>query len=108
MGNGIAIPHARLVDLEAPFALILRSVHGIPCAGTSERAHLMFALLTPTGQPRVHQALLQIIAMLLHQSTYINERLRKAERPEDVLEVVRAVEQAALDSRARSASMPRA
>jgi|GEM_PF-4010270 len=65
MGNGIAIPHARLVDLEAPFALILRSVHGIPCAGTSERAHLMFALLTPTGQPRVHQALLQISAFII-------------------------------------------
>lgn len=107
MGNGIAIPHARLAELEAPFAMILRSVHGIPCAGTTERAHLLFALLTPMHQPRVHQALLQIIAMLLHQSTYVNERLRSATRPEDVLEVVRAVEQAALDSRASDASLPR-
>jgi CBS domain containing-hemolysin-like protein/mannitol/fructose-specific phosphotransferase system IIA component len=98
MGDGIAIPHARLADLPAPFAMILRSTRGVPCAGTTERAHLLFVLLTPAGQPRVHQALLQVVARLLHESHYIRERLAHSTRAEDVLEVVRAGEQASLDS----------
>ncbi len=101
MGNGIAIPHARLVDLAAPFAMILRSTRGIPCADGTERAHLLFVLLTPAGEPRVHQELLHIVAMLLHENPYIHERLRTATRAEEVLEIVRSGEQASLHSRAR-------
>ncbi len=99
MGDGIAIPHARLVDLASPFAMVLRSTQGIPCAGTDERAHLLFVLLTPAGQPRIHQELLQIVAMLLHENPYIHERLRSAARAEDVLEILTAGEQASLHSR---------
>jgi CBS domain containing-hemolysin-like protein/mannitol/fructose-specific phosphotransferase system IIA component (Ntr-type) len=99
MGNGIAIPHARLADLASPFAMILRSREGIPCVGTTERAYLLFVLLTPAGQPRVHQALLQIIAMLLHENPYIYERLRTVARAEDVLDIVRSGEQASRDSK---------
>jgi CBS domain containing-hemolysin-like protein len=108
IGNGIAIPHARLAGLNAPFAMIIRSLYGIPCEGTDERAYLLFVLLTPAGQPRVHQALLQIIAMMLHDSRYVSERLRTASRPEDVLEVVLAGEQASLDARASDSLLPRA
>jgi len=103
MGDGVAIPHARLADLAAPFALILRSVRGIPCSGTTERAHLLFVLLTPAGRPRVHQALLQSVALLLTDSETIRGRLRSAPSAEDVLEAVRAGEQASLDARAGDA-----
>ncbi|HSQ63330.1 MAG TPA: CNNM domain-containing protein [Polyangiaceae bacterium] len=100
MGDGIAIPHARLLGLTRPFAMILRSTKGIPCAGTTEKAHLLFVILTPAGEPRVHQSLLQTVAMLLHESHYVSERLRTATAAAEVLEVVRAGEQASLDARA--------
>jgi CBS domain containing-hemolysin-like protein len=97
LGQGIGLPHARIAGLARPFTLILRSKQGVGCDGTSEKAHLLFVLLTPAGQPRVHQRLLSIIAALLHESEYVKERLMTATSAEEVLEVIRTGEQASLD-----------
>ena len=97
VGNGIGIPHARIAGLSKPMCMILRSNDGVGCDGTAEKAHLLFVLLTPAGQPRVHQRLLAIIAGLLHESEYVKERLMTATSREEVLEVIRTGEQAALD-----------
>jgi CBS domain containing-hemolysin-like protein/mannitol/fructose-specific phosphotransferase system IIA component (Ntr-type) len=97
LGDGIGMPHARLLGLDKPFVMILRSQRGVPCDGTTERAHLLFVLLTPAGQPRVHQRLQGIIATLLHESAFVAERLRTATSAEEVLEVIRTGEQAVLD-----------
>jgi mannitol/fructose-specific phosphotransferase system IIA component (Ntr-type) len=77
--------------------MIPRSTEGVACEGTTEKAQLLFVLLTPSGQPRVHQPLLVIIAGLLHESEYVKERLMTATSADEVLEVVRTGEQAGLD-----------
>ena len=97
LGSGIAMPHARLTGLTRPFVMILRSLRGVPCAGTSELAHLMFVLLTPAGQPRIHLRLQSTIAALLHESEFVKDRLMTADTPEEILDAIRAGEQAALD-----------
>ncbi|MBI5542555.1 MAG: DUF21 domain-containing protein [Deltaproteobacteria bacterium] len=97
LGQGIAMPHARLTGLSRPFLMLLRSPKGVVCAGTKERGHLLFVLLTPAGQPRIHQRLQSIIATLLHESGYVKERLLSAVTAEEVLEVIRTGEQTALD-----------
>jgi CBS domain containing-hemolysin-like protein len=97
LGEGIGMPHARVRGLGKPFVMILRSNEGVACDGTSEKAHLLFVLLTPAGQPRVHQRLQSIIARLLHDSAYVKERLMTATSVEEVLDVIRTGEQAALD-----------
>jgi CBS domain containing-hemolysin-like protein/mannitol/fructose-specific phosphotransferase system IIA component len=97
LGEGVAIPHARLAGLRQPFVLFVRSEKGIPCRSTPEKATLLFLLLTPTGQPRVHQRLQSTIATMLHESEYVKDRLLTAETPHEVLEAIRAGEQAALD-----------
>lgn len=97
IGHGVAMPHARLARLARPCLFIVRSEKGIPCRGTSERANLLFVLLTPAGQPRVHQRLQSTIATLLHESEYVNDRLRTAESPMEILEAIRTGEQASLD-----------
>jgi CBS domain containing-hemolysin-like protein len=97
LGQGIGLPHARIPGLDKPFVMILRSRGGVDCDGTTEKAHLLFVLLTPAGQPRVHQRLLSIVASLLHESEYVKERLMTATSVEEVLEVIRTGEQAALD-----------
>lgn len=96
VGHGIAMPHARLVGIARPFALILRSEEGVPCRGSTERAHLLFVMLTPAGQPRIHQRLQSGIAQLLHDSRYVTERLQTATTPEEMLDVIRVGEQASL------------
>jgi CBS domain containing-hemolysin-like protein/mannitol/fructose-specific phosphotransferase system IIA component len=96
-GSGIAMPHARLARLSKPFVMILRSIRGIPSPGTTELAHLLFVLLTPAGMPRVHLRLQSTIAALLHESEFVKDRLMTADTPDEILEAIRAGEQAALD-----------
>jgi CBS domain containing-hemolysin-like protein len=96
LGHGIAMPHAR-IGIARPLLLLLRSELGVPCEATREKAHLLFVLLTPAGQPRVHQRLQSIIATLLQESEYVKERLLTATSPAEVLEVIRTGEQAVLD-----------
>jgi CBS domain containing-hemolysin-like protein len=97
LGHGVAMPHARLNGLQKPVVLILRSERGIAYEGTSERGRLLFVLLTPAGQPRVHQRLQFLIVALVHESEYVKERLLTADSVEEVLEVIRTGEQAAID-----------
>lgn len=96
VGEGIVMPHARIGGLARPFVMILRSSAGVACEGTLEKGHLLFVMLTPAGQPRVHQRVQSIIAILLQESEYVRERLMTAETPAEVLEVIRTGEQAVL------------
>lgn len=96
LGHGLALPHARLACIERPLLLLIRSPRGIPLDG-GERAHVLFLLLTPLGQPRVHQKLQARIARLIESSDYVDERLRDAATAAELLEVIRTGEQASLD-----------
>ena len=97
LGRHLGMPHARLHGLQKPIVLFIRSSNGIPYRGTTERAHMLFVLLTPSGQPRVHQRLQSIVATLLDESEFIPERLRTASTSSEVLEILRTGEQATLD-----------
>ncbi|MCU0663530.1 MAG: CNNM domain-containing protein [Myxococcota bacterium] len=97
LGHGVGMPHARIAGLNKPFVMVLRSTNGVAYEGTTEKGRLLFVLLTPARQPRVHQRLQSIIATLLHESEYVKERLMTATSVEEVLEVIRTGEQAALD-----------
>lgn len=97
LGRGIAMPHARLKDLDKPVLVFIRSTTGIPLAGQKDRAHLLFLLLTPAGQPRVHQKLQARIAAILENSDFVDERLREADTAQEILDVIRTGEQAAID-----------
>lgn len=96
LGKGLAMPHARLQCIDTPVLVFVRSKSGIPTE-SGERAYVLFLLLTPQGQPRVHQKLQARIARLLESSEYVEERLRDAVTQEEVLEVIRTGEQASLD-----------
>ncbi len=97
LGRHLGMPHARLPGLQKAIVLVIRSEKGIPYRGTIERAHLLFVLLTPMGQPRVHQRLQAIIATLLDESEFIPERLRTVRTPAEVVDILRTGEQATLD-----------
>lgn len=97
MGEGVAVPHARLREVEGPSLLLLRSEEGIRIEGTGERARLLFVLITPSDRPRIHQKLLQRVAELLEGSEYVAERLESARSPAELYEIVVTGEQAAID-----------
>jgi CBS domain containing-hemolysin-like protein len=95
LGNGLAVPHARLDKLEKPAVVFARSTPGIPVKGREDRAHLLFILLTPLGNPRVQVRLLSRVAAIVG-SEYVGERLRQADSKAGVVEAVRAAEQVTL------------
>jgi len=97
LGRNLGMPHARLKGLKKPVVLVIRSENGIPYRGTRDRANLLIVLLTPAGQPRVHQRLQSMIATLFDESEYIPGRLRTAATQEEVLEILSTGEQASLD-----------
>ncbi len=97
LGRGIAMPHARLTGLARPVLIFGRSTKGIPMEASAERAHLIFLLLTPAGQPRVHQRLQARIVSMLENSEFVTDRLQEATTAEEIYDVIRTGEQAALD-----------
>jgi len=97
MGKGIAIPHAKLQSLAAPALLVMRSEGGIPVEGGAEQARLLFVLVTPAAEPRVHQKLLVRVAELLEASEYVVERLERASTAAEVCEIIVTGEQASID-----------
>ncbi len=97
LGNGLGMPHARVPGLIKPVVFFLRSEKGIPYRGNPERSHILFVLLSPAGQPRVHQRLQAVIATIMDESEFIPDRLRVAETATEVLEILKTGEQATLD-----------
>lgn len=98
LGRNIAMPHARLAGLDKPVMIFARSSKGVPVDGQpKEKALLFFILLTPAGQPRVHQKMQARIAAILENSEYVVERLRDASTAAEVMETIRTGEQAAID-----------
>jgi mannitol/fructose-specific phosphotransferase system IIA component (Ntr-type) len=94
LASGLAAPHARL-DLRDPVLVFARSDRGVTVPGREERAHLLFILLTPVRNPRAQLKLLARVAGLL-DSEYVVDRLREAESPALVLEVIRDADPVAL------------
>lgn len=88
LGNGVALPHARLERLARSVLIVARSKKGIPVEQREERAHLIFLLLTPADAPREQVRLVARIARLL-ESEYVAERLKGAETPQEILELIR-------------------
>jgi len=89
------VPHARLDGLDKPAIVFARSIPGIPVKGREDRAHLLFIVLTPIGQPRIQVRLLARVAAIIG-SEYVGEQLRRADSRTALVEAVRAAEQVTL------------
>jgi CBS domain containing-hemolysin-like protein/mannitol/fructose-specific phosphotransferase system IIA component (Ntr-type) len=94
-GRGVSIPHGRIEGIERPFLVFARSKEGIPIRNVTERARLVFILLTPAGAPHHQVRLLARIGGIL-ESEFVDERLRAAETPQEILEAIKAGETASL------------
>jgi PTS system nitrogen regulatory IIA component len=87
-GNGIAIPHCRLPNCNAPISAVLRldapvdfdSIDGVP-------VDLLFVLVVPPAATDEHLELLRQIAGLLERAD-IRERLRNAQSSEALYQTV--------------------
>jgi CBS domain containing-hemolysin-like protein len=97
LGNGLGMPHARINDIRKPIILVIRTTCGVAYRNSKDKADLLVVLLTPAGQPRVHQRLQAIVATVMDESDLIPQRLRSANTAAEILEILLAGEQATLD-----------
>lgn len=91
LGEGLAVPHARLEDLKAPYLFFARSTEGVvfDSKKPEEKAKVLFLLLTPGSTPRLQTRLLARIANL-RESSYVWDRLLEARSPAEALEAIRS------------------
>jgi mannitol/fructose-specific phosphotransferase system IIA component (Ntr-type) len=89
LGDGIAVPHARMTGLDQPLLLFTRSKHGIEWNATDgQPVKLIFLLLTPAGDESAQLQILQGIAHVLN-APRLRAQLLRAPEASDILQVLR-------------------
>ncbi len=84
VGEGVAIPHARLAGLSAPVGGFLRLAHGVDFEAIDDRpCDLVFMLLAPDGSGADHLRALAQVSRFFRQSA-VRDGLRKARNEEEI------------------------
>lgn len=80
LGNGIALPHARIAGLEKPFGLFALLKHAVQFDAIDERpVDLVFVLLLPENLPEVHLKSMACVARRM-RDPILARKLRSAQR----------------------------
>jgi len=84
IGHGIAIPHGRLPDLDAPVVALARHVEGVDFdAIDGQPVHIVVVLLAPENEDRSHLEMLASLARTLQQES-VRRTIMQADSPEAI------------------------
>ncbi|GIU48600.1 MULTISPECIES: PTS IIA-like nitrogen regulatory protein PtsN [Shewanella] len=90
IGNGIAIPHGRLNDIEHPIAILIKCEEGIEFDAIDKKpVDILFALLVPSDQCQQHLSTLSTMAEKLSDKLIL-KRLRKSHDATELYQVITA------------------
>ena len=79
IGHGVAIPHARMGQLEVPIASLIHLAHPIDFGSSDEApVDIIFAFIVPEGLAEEHLELISTLATLFNEADFRNA-LRQAE-----------------------------
>ena len=88
IGNGIAIPHGRLPDIDHPIAVFVKCLEPIPFDSIDKQpVDILFALLVPADQCQQHLATLSAMAEKLSDKTILKQ-LRKSQDDAELYQVI--------------------
>jgi PTS system nitrogen regulatory IIA component len=88
IGNGIAIPHARMQDSDRAIAVLVQCDEAIEFDAIDNRpVDLLFALLVPDSQCKEHLSTLASMAEKLNDKA-ITKQLRRAESDEELYQIM--------------------
>ncbi|HDL90426.1 MAG TPA: PTS sugar transporter subunit IIA [Thermodesulforhabdus norvegica] len=88
IGSGVAIPHARLPNLERPILFFARSRKGVSFdAVDGKLVHIFVVLLAPNSSTEQHVRILTKIARLLKDQS-IRKKLEEAADEEEILSII--------------------
>jgi calcium-translocating P-type ATPase len=92
LGNGVALPHARLDEISDPLLFIALIPEGIPSRKkNAPRLRLLFIFFTPTKQTDIHLKLLAHLAWIAGRSGLIAAATACA-KPQDLMVALRSIE----------------
>jgi nitrogen PTS system EIIA component len=90
IGEGVAIPHGKLANVDRVHAVFARSSTGVDFASLDgEPTHLFFALIAPEDGAADHLKALARISRLL-KDTALRARLLKAESAKELFDIIAA------------------
>ncbi|MFO7930268.1 MAG: PTS sugar transporter subunit IIA [Desulfosalsimonas sp.] len=93
IGDGIAIPHGKIVSLDSlvlGFGLSRKGVNFEAIDG--KPTHIFFLLLSPDNSTGIHLRILARISKLLRDESF-KQQLMRSKTPDDVIETIREVDE---------------
>ncbi len=88
IGNGIAIPHARMQDSDKAIAVLVQCEEAIEFDAIDNRpVDLLFALLVPDSQCKEHLSTLASMAEKLNDKA-VTKQLRRAQSDEELYQIM--------------------
>jgi PTS system nitrogen regulatory IIA component len=88
IGEGIAIPHGKLDDLDQLALSFGRSAHGVDFESMDGKpVHLFFLLVAPENCPGIHLRALAKIARLLKNGS-VRKRLASVETIDEIYDII--------------------
>jgi len=89
IGNGIALPHGRLPDLENVIAIVVTSTPAIDFDAIDDKpVDIFFTLLVPEAQTEGHLQTLAMVAQKLSDKTIV-KAIRNASTSNDIVSALR-------------------
>lgn len=93
IGQGVAIPHGKLAEIDGLIAGFGRSKAGVDFASMDEQpAHLFFVLFAPVAAARMHIDALSRVSRIL-QDPKVRAALMEAQGPAEILSVIEDAEE---------------
>ncbi|WP_040855819.1 PTS IIA-like nitrogen regulatory protein PtsN [Thiorhodovibrio frisius] len=88
LGHGVALPHARVAEITDAIGAFIQIAEPVPFDAIDDQPiDLAFALLVPEGANETHLQLLAKLAELFNQD-HLRQRLRSAESPQALLDIL--------------------
>jgi len=88
IGNGIAIPHGKLVELDKIIIVFGRSQEGVPFEAADNRpVHIVFLILAPEGAATTYLKILAQVSRLV-KSPEVRQRLLDADTADKIIQII--------------------
>ncbi len=93
VGEGIAIPHAKLEGLEEMIIVVARSIKGVPFEAVDHKpVHVIFLLLAPNDSTIQYLKMLANISRILRREK-VGERILEATKEEEIKSAIEQAEE---------------
>ncbi|MGQ9672872.1 MAG: PTS sugar transporter subunit IIA [Candidatus Aminicenantales bacterium] len=94
IGDGIAIPHCKLKEIEEPLLMLALSRKGVHFESMDGKpTHVFFLVVSPPDNPSVNLQILAAVAHLARKASSLQKKLLQARTPGRIIEVIREIEE---------------